>query len=186
MTLFTNGNLAINNGLTDGGQRLQVIGSMRVGTTAASAMYWDDTNNRLNIGTSTPTNVANLNIVQNNNGIVGFSVKNTGTTVFSQCGYYVENNSGFVGQMYKAGSGYTTYKTIDSNDFGFYNGTGGGNISILNDYATGTIKFAAGGSSTAHMTIKSNGRINMSSLPTSATGLSAGDLWNNLGIVSIV
>ena len=42
------GNVLIQNGgtFTDGGQRLQVIGSMRVGTTAASAMYWDDTNNR--------------------------------------------------------------------------------------------------------------------------------------------
>jgi len=52
--LFNGGNLMLQNGgtFTDGGQRLQVIGSMRVGTTAASAMYWDDTNNRLGLGTS--------------------------------------------------------------------------------------------------------------------------------------
>jgi hypothetical protein len=67
-----------------------------------------------------------------------------------------------------------------------YNSTTAGNISILNDFATGNINFAAGGSSTAHMTIKSNGRINMSSLPTSATGLSSGDLWNDGGTLKIV
>jgi hypothetical protein len=34
--------------------------------------------------------------------------------------------------------------------------------------------------------VKANGRINMSSLPTSPTGLSSGDLWNNLGMINIV
>jgi len=36
------------------------------------------------------------------------------------------------------------------------------------------------------MRFKANGRINISSLPTSSAGLSAGDIWNNLGILSIV
>ena len=48
------GNVAIGSS-TNSGQRLQVIGSMRVGTTAASAMYWDDTNNRLIIGNTSGT-----------------------------------------------------------------------------------------------------------------------------------
>lgn len=37
-----------------------------------------------------------------------------------------------------------------------------------------------------YMRIKSSGVINMSSLPTSSAGLSAGDLWNNGGVVNIV
>lgn len=52
--LYTSGNVGINSS-ADGGQRLQVIGSMRVGTTAASAMYWDDTNSRLIIGNTSGT-----------------------------------------------------------------------------------------------------------------------------------
>ena len=40
--------------------------------------------------------------------------------------------------------------------------------------------------STERMRIKSNGRINFSSLPTSATGLSAGDIWNDGGTLKIV
>lgn len=39
---------------------------------------------------------------------------------------------------------------------------------------------------TEKMRVKANGRINMSSLPTSASGLSAGDLWNDAGTVKIV
>jgi hypothetical protein len=35
-------------------------GGLRVGTTAGSAMYWDDTNNRLGIGTTTPLGVLHL------------------------------------------------------------------------------------------------------------------------------
>jgi len=34
--------------------------------------------------------------------------------------------------------------------------------------------------------VKANGRINMSSLPTSSTGLSSGDLWNDAGTIKIV
>lgn len=39
---------------------------------------------------------------------------------------------------------------------------------------------------TPQFIIKSGGIINMPTLPTSSAGLSAGDLWNNLGVVSIV
>jgi hypothetical protein len=39
---------------------------------------------------------------------------------------------------------------------------------------------------TARMIINDNGRINMAALPTSSAGLSAGDLWNNAGVVNIV
>jgi hypothetical protein len=35
-------------------------GGLRVGTTAASAMYWDDTNNRLGVGTTTPLGILHL------------------------------------------------------------------------------------------------------------------------------
>ena len=62
MRLWNTGNLTLTTGsFTDGGQRLQVIGSMRVGTTAASAMYWDDTNNRLGIGVTNPTTTLDVN-----------------------------------------------------------------------------------------------------------------------------
>jgi hypothetical protein len=75
----------------------------------------------------------------------------------------------------------------------------GGNVEIITGVSTGTgsadivFKTTTAGASgtsdnnpTTKMTIKGSGVINFSSLPTSASGLSAGDLWNNSGIVTIV
>lgn len=82
----------------------------------------------------------------------------------------------------------TSYKVMGGSDLVFYMEAGGTtrHISFLNDHASGDIRFAAGGGSSAHFTIKSSGRINMSSLPTSSAGLSSGDLWNNAGVINIV
>jgi hypothetical protein len=180
----TNSRLSIAAGASPA-YRLQVHGSMRVGSTAASAMYWDDTNNRLNIGTTLPTTIATQNIFGTTT-FVGISIKNNSTaTGGTQACIALETASGSIASLFKTAASYTTYKIITGNDLGFYN-SGAGDISIFNDFTTGNIKFASGGSSTAHMTIKSNGRINMSSLPTSSAGLSTGDLWNNLGIINIV
>jgi hypothetical protein len=44
----------------------------------------------------------------------------------------------------------------------------------------------AGGAGADVFQVKANGRINMSSLPTSSTGLSTGDLWNDAGTIKIV
>ncbi len=75
----------------------------------------------------------------------------------------------------------------------------GGNVCVETGTGTGSsgadfiVKTSTPGSSgttdnapTTKFTVKGSGVINMSALPTSASGLSAGDLWNNLGVVSIV
>lgn len=54
MRLTATGNLHIGTFASDSGQRLQVIGSARIGSTAATAMYWDDATSRLGISTSSP------------------------------------------------------------------------------------------------------------------------------------
>lgn len=63
---------------------------------------------------------------------------------------------------------------IESNNVGSGTTTAYG---IFSNAATGASKSYALGTS---------GNINMSSLPTSSVGLSTGDIWNNLGILSIV
>lgn len=90
-----------------------------------------------------------------------------------------------VSEIGKTSNAYGSYKIITNSNFFLYNATAG-DFAILNDATTGTIKMAAGASSTSQFTIKANGTINMSSLPTSATGLVAGDLWNNAGVINIV
>jgi len=162
------GNVLIQNAgtFTDSGERLQVTGTMKV--TGVSSF-----------GDS-------LTISKNSNAILGLVISNTTAgTVSSPYLQLVSDATAGSAQLFKYSSTRTPYKTIAASDFGHYNATAG-DISFLNDFASGAIKFAAGGSSTAYMTIKSNGRINMSSLPTSPTGLSSGDLWNNLGMINIV
>jgi len=59
------------------------------------------------------------------------------------------------------------------------------NIGVLGIGTTADpIQFAT--TNSVRMTIKSDGKINFSSLPTSATGLSAGDIWNDGGTLKIV
>jgi len=164
MQLFSGGNLVLQNGgtFTDGGQRLQVQGTTllngNVTFSSSTGMTWDATNARLNFGGTLPTNVATQNIVYSTS-LVGVSVKNTSSASgVTQCGFYVENNLGHGGQLYKTGGSYTTYKTISASDLGFYNATAG-NISILNDSATGNIILTAGASSTAHMTLHNTGNL---------------------------
>ncbi len=40
--------------------------------------------------------------------------------------------------------------------------------------------------STIHMTLSNTGQLNLSSLPIASVGLSAGDIWNNSGVINIV
>jgi hypothetical protein len=129
---------------------------------------------------------ANMTLSLNQNAATLLTVSNTtsGTDSFSSVRLTSDVTSGsFSFGKYSTLS--TAYKNISAKDAYLYNGFGN-NISILNDVATGNINFAAGASSTAHMTIKSNGRINMSSLPTSSSGLATGDLWNDAGTIKIV
>jgi hypothetical protein len=161
MTLTTVGRLIL--GAGDTGELLQINGTSKI--TGASSFG------------------NNMTLSFNQNGETGFTVSNTTNNTASQSLINLTSNNG-TGIIGKYSQSKTTYKTLVANDYYLY--TANGDISILNDNASGNIKFAAGGSSTAQMTIKSNGRINMSSLPTSSTGLATGDLWNDSGTIKIV
>ncbi len=69
--------------------------------------------------------------------------------------------------------------------FGHANGSTGGAVAGLN-FADCADDFCFQNGATTLMRIKTNGRINMPALPTSSAGLSAGDIWSNLGILTIV
>jgi hypothetical protein len=163
ITLHNTGNLLVGT-TTNSGERLQVTGTMKV--TGASSFG------------------GNMTLTLNQNASTILTISNTTSGLLSDANIVVTSSNGSA-SLSKASALKSAYKTFLGNDALIYNSTAG-DISVLNDWASGNIKFAAGGSSTAHMTIKSNGRINMSSLPTSSTGLATGDLWNNGGVINIV
>jgi hypothetical protein len=158
-------------------------GNFYIGTTATNSGYKLDVEGTARI-TGASSFGGNMTLSLNQNATTLLNVSNTtsGTSSISVL-RATSSNGNFELGKFSSTSG--TYKILTSNVGYLFNSTSG-DIAILNDFSSGTIKFAAGGSSTAHMTIKSNGRINMSSLPTSATGLSAGDIWNDGGTLKIV
>jgi len=160
---YFNGNTIMGTLAADSGEKLQVNGTAKI--TGASSFG------------------GNMALTQNFNGVSSFQITNNTSGINSVAAMIMLSSNG-VAEVGKFSATKTANKIILGNDSYFYNNVAG-DISILNDFASGSIKMAAGGSSTAHMTIKSNGRINMSSLPTSATGLSAGDLWNDGGTLKI-
>jgi hypothetical protein len=144
MTLAANGNLLIGS-TTDSGERLQVTGTMRV-TGAVS------------IG-------GNSNLTLNQNAGSFFRVQNTtaGTGSYSELILQSDATAGS-GSFGKVSSSYTPYKILTASSTYIYNGTAG-DIAFLNDVASGTIKFAAGASSTAQLTLNASGNLGLGVTP---------------------
>jgi hypothetical protein len=90
----------------------------------------------------------------NQNASTSLTISNTTSGTSAQIALLFNANTG----IYKYSASTTTYKIFNANDFGHYN-SAAGDISILNDFNTGKIKFSAGGSSTAQMTLFSTGNI---------------------------
>ena len=121
----------------------------------------DTTNNRIGIGTSVPVYPIHVERSANDTTTAVITVKNLSNGINATAELRAENNASQSGRMFKAGVGYTGYKTILASDLGFYNDVSAGHISILNDFTGGTVKFAAGGSSTPHLTIGTAGDIQL-------------------------
>ena len=149
---------------TDAGFKLYVNGTTRLnGSTtfgtigSGTGMFWDNTNNRLGIGTNTPT--YDIHLLKNQNAITRQIIENTTIGTASRVVYQLlsDVSAGNV-QFGKTSSTFTPNKIINSSD-AYINNVTAGDISILNDFATGKIKFAGGGASTAQMTLTAAGRL---------------------------
>ena len=106
------------------------------------------------VGTSSPSDI--LSIEGSSTLGVRAAVTNTNATGYTEMAVF--NNASAKGSIFKTGSSYPGYKNVLVNDFGIYNTTSG-NMSFLNDYASGNINFAAGGASSAQLVLTSNGRV---------------------------
>ena len=151
-----------------------------------------------NVSINQATNTYALDVFSDAGPGLGGMIRIKDSDPTSFAGFKMDNSNGHGGNFFKVGPSYSGYKTIGANDFGIYNGNNSGNMTFINDYASGNITFTAGGASTAHMTITATGnvgiggsatstsRVNIQGLPTSSAGLSSGDLWNDTGTIKIV
>jgi len=119
-------------------------------------LFWDNTNGRLGVGTSSPTNT--LELTKNQNAPTRIIINNTNAGNLAGSELLLNSNSSSLFAVGKVSSSYTPYKIIGVSD-GYLLNVTSGDISILNDYVTGRIKFATNGSSTSQMTIASTGNV---------------------------
>ena len=133
MRIFSNKNIGIGVSGTDSGYKLDINGTTRV---------------QDNLLVSKNQNVGTSIEISNTNSAVGASsiLRVTSDASSGYCNFG------------KFSSTTTSLKTIIAND-GFLYNTTAGDISILNDFATGKIKLTAGGSSTAQATLFSTGNL---------------------------
>jgi len=137
--------------------RLTAAGRLLLGTTTEST-YLADINGTARV--TGETRVQDNVLVENSrNALTGITISNSTSGTDSSVNLLLNSSAGFTAQVFKYSQTRTAYKIIGSGDFGHYNGTGGGDISFLNDYTSGKIKFASGGASTAQMTLTSAGRL---------------------------
>lgn len=141
----------------------------------------------------------------------GFSLTFTGQSEFKvvspsasslDTAFAVRNNTDTSNHFYIRGDG----RIIGVQTFEAVQGINisGGNLNLGNSNfilsgTTGTVEMQAYNSNTiklnplgndvwltAYNKFLSGGRVQLTNLPTSSAGLSAGDLWNNLGVINIV
>jgi len=174
------GNLLLQNGgtFTDAGFRLDVNGTTRlngnlttnltlgsvtfISTSGLLAQdnanfFWDDTNNRLGIGTATPT--ADIDITKGVNAAVVHQIKNTttGTSAQAVMNFIADTNK--TAQMQKLSTSFgTPVAPLLGGDFAITNFSSG-NMVFVNNFGTGNIKFTSGGGSVAQMTLTAAARV---------------------------
>lgn len=136
---------------------------------SSAKMSFDETNARLGIGIATPS--YDLDISKTSaNGQVVVSVTNLSTASGNTYSGTRYNNAGSsYGLIFKAGTGYTTYKSVAANDWGFYCNAGSGNMAFIND--GGNVNFLSGGGAAAQMTLQTSGSLTIGTTTDAASSV---------------
>lgn len=133
------------------------------GSVAASSGVVLFGNGTADTATSSADFVYNSAGIQLSSSVNGdYETKVTNNNISGQANFTTVNNSGHLARFLKYGSSKGTYKIFTASTCGFYN-QGSGDIALLNDFASGSILFSAGGSSSYHLSVASTGFINAAS-----------------------
>ena len=102
-------------------------------------MFWDNTNVRIGIGTTSPGFSAD--ILVSGNGFRGYNIKNSSTGTSALSGFLAANDGSALANFGLSGGSYNVITVIGSNA-GFINSTGAGGIALYANNTSGTIRFA--------------------------------------------
>lgn len=152
---FTNANITVNakglitaasngsgGGGTPGGANTNVQYNDSGSFGGDSGFIWDKTGKTLTVTGVTP------------------SINSVSTSATSSSQFNATNSAGSVGTLFKLGASFSPVGPLNVSDLGFYN-VSTGNITIFNGNSSGNINFAAGGSSTAQVTIGTTGTVTL-------------------------
>ena len=178
---------------------------------SSTGLNWDNTNSRLGIGTSSPAFDLQIRKASAANGEVGLQARNTtatGEAFFSTSNdvderMIVEIFGTSWASLSQVRKGTLTSTAQNGMAILIANNSTNANFSIQTTVSlterfrlfgsTGNVTIQNGGTYTdngyrldVQGTFRATGQVRLSGLPTSATGLSTGDLWNNSGVINIV
>lgn len=159
---------------TGTGMFLPAANTLGFSTNGTNRMTLNASGN-LSIGNTNNTyklDVTGKGLFENNsNSAHELIIKNTTAGSNSEAYLYViSDNSAGSTTLGKFSSTTTPFKIIGASNAYWFNGIAG-DIAIINNYGSGAIKLAAGGSSSAHLTIASTGAATFSSSVTATTGI---------------